>query len=51
MQLCATVSNFEELEHMNDGVKIDGLVLIVSYTFNGSFRVTIQMPQSFEVSR
>lgn len=50
MQLCATVSRFKQLEDLNKGEKIDGLVLIVSIAFDATIKISIKMPSSFSVS-
>lgn len=48
--MCATISKFEEMEILNKGKKIDGLVLIVSIHRNGKIEISINMPDSFAVS-
>jgi hypothetical protein len=44
------VSRFKELRELNNGEEVDGLVLIVSFAFNGKISVKIEMPSSFSVS-
>lgn len=50
MQLCATVSQFQELRELNNGEEVDGLVIVVSIAFNGKISIKIEMPSSFAVS-
>ncbi|OCL00817.1 uncharacterized protein K441DRAFT_710237, partial [Cenococcum geophilum 1.58] len=49
MQLCATISKFEEMEILSRGKNIDGFVLIVSIHRNGKIEISINMPDSFAV--
>ncbi|KAM0317015.1 hypothetical protein ACHAPQ_011161 [Fusarium lateritium] len=50
VQLCTTISSFTQLESLNGGKKIDGLQLIISYTSQGKFGVSMDIPPSFKAS-
>jgi hypothetical protein len=50
IQLCATVRKFDALEKLNDGKRIDGLVLIVAITPEG-LELSLDMPKTFAVRR
>ncbi|KAK5988837.1 hypothetical protein PT974_10331 [Cladobotryum mycophilum] len=49
IQLAATISSFEQLEHLNNKDKIDGLVLIFSYTLEGRPKVSINIPKRISI--
>ena len=50
IQLCATVREFDALEKLNDGKRIDGLMLIVAITPEG-LKLSLDMPKTFVVRR
>ncbi|KAI0887862.1 uncharacterized protein GGS22DRAFT_197773 [Annulohypoxylon maeteangense] len=49
-QICATIPRFEQLEHLNNGRKIDGLQLSLSADTDGEVTAKIKLPSSFRVN-
>ncbi|KAI1087089.1 hypothetical protein F5B19DRAFT_486997 [Rostrohypoxylon terebratum] len=48
-QVCATISAFEQLEQLNGGKKIDGLMVSLSVSPEGKIDVAIRLPKSFKL--
>ena len=48
VQLCATIRRFEQLEQLNDGRKIDGLILIIALTPEG-LEISVDLPKTLQV--
>ncbi|GAP86904.1 hypothetical protein SAMD00023353_2400470 [Rosellinia necatrix] len=49
-QICATISNFQQLEELNNGNKVDGLMIALSYDTKGEIAASLRLPSSFQVS-
>ncbi|KAF4973360.1 hypothetical protein FSARC_338 [Fusarium sarcochroum] len=49
IQLCATISSFQQLEELNGKKKIDGLKLIIAISPKGKISASIDLPESFQV--
>lgn len=48
VQLCATIQRFEQLEQLNNGRRIDGLILIIALTPEG-LQISVDLPKTFQV--
>lgn len=48
-QICATITSFPELEKLNRGREIDGLVLILSISPGGKVKAEVNLPKSLRV--
>ena len=48
VQLCATIRRFEQLEQLNNGRKIDGLILIIAITPEG-LEISVDLPKTLQV--
>lgn len=50
VQLCATIQRFEQLEQLNNGRRIDGLILIIAFTPEG-LQISVDLPKDFPGKR
>jgi hypothetical protein len=50
LQICATIPSFQQLEQLNNGQKMEGLMLVLSISPDDEVKVSMILPTSFRAS-